>query len=195
MDSLTQDFFVSIPEGEPIAGFGEGGETFVGRVIHFLSARLPGVGGADVQPQDLAFVSWLCEYTQRDHERTVVDQWNGCNPLYQPSKPWYDIVEVDRIMGPEVLVPNYMWPTIPHCEAPNQGWKFPFGHADRRGQEGTGSRMYVRHTDLRISASMHPTLPEDCTGPPQQPMSPAVSQGTGRDSFTWVEEDYTDSDS
>jgi hypothetical protein len=155
-----QDFFHSIPEGEPIGGRDRDDETFVGRVIIFVSA--------DIAPPSssrrtvwLAFVQWLEEYRQDANERTIVDKWMCKNPLYEPVPAWYDFVDVNRILGPEVLVPNFPWTTIPFSETQHKARKFQFGKADHKSVPGSGSQMYIRHTIIGRSARMHPNLPFD----------------------------------
>jgi hypothetical protein len=154
-----QDVFFSVPEGEDVAAAGPDHETFVGRVIHFMSAdiNVSGQEGAGTKRYDLAFVRWLCEYQQPAEMRTIVDRWMDCNPLYEPTDTYYDVIETARIVGPEVLVPNYHMPTIPSSVSQYQKKLFEFGKADT--QQKKGSAMYIRHTFLRRSMRMHPRMP------------------------------------
>ena len=146
----------------PIADHCPQNDTFCGRVVQFFSADIVGPEiGAIPRSYDLARVEWICEYQTPQNERRPTELWTGQKLCYEPEKTWTDIVEVDRILGPEPVVPYSRWPTIPHSEAKHKGQRFMYGKADVDGRPGTGSAMYVRQGMLRRLARV---LPERIPG-------------------------------
>jgi hypothetical protein len=157
-----QDYFFAIPSDRRVENHGPNDDTFCGRVVQFFSADIVGLASEGrTDAHDLALVEWLCEYETPKGLIRPTESWTGVRMCYEPHKPWTDIVDVARILGPEPVVPYSRWPTIPYSEAKWKASRFPHGRADSAGKLGSGSRMYVRQTMLRRLARV---LPERIPG-------------------------------
>ena len=148
----------AIPQDRLIVDHRPSDDTYCGRVVQFFSADIRGLEGGDcdgaeshvlTESHDLALVEWLCEYKTPDDALGPTEKWTRQRLCYEPEKTWTDIIEVERILGPEPVVPYSRWPTIPHSEAKWKTSRFPNGKADGETRPGTGSAMFVRQTMLR----------------------------------------------
>ena len=170
---MMQDFFFSVPTHRRLADHTPTKNTWVGRVVQFLSADILEPND-EVRTRDLALVEWLCTAKTPTDERVPIEVWTDHNLCYEPAQPWTDIIDVDRILGPEPVVPYSRWPTIParfwnappkahlsHWATPHE--RFKYGNADKPGRPGSGSKMFIRQVMLRKVGRLHPRAPDEET--------------------------------
>ncbi len=70
------------------------------------------------------------------------DMSGSCVQLYEPSKPDFEVVSVNRIVGQAFLMPNFETPTIPHYMKDLQKKVFKHGRADG-AKSNNGSKLWV----------------------------------------------------
>ena len=165
----VQDYFFAVPSQRHVADHEPHMSTWCGRVIQFFSADIEEPSG-ETCTRDLALVEWLCSVERPpEDELTPIEVWTGERLCYEPRKPWTDVINVNRILGPEPVVPYSRWPTIParFWKAPTKAseWatpdpRFLHGNADKPGKPGSGSKMYIRQAMLRKLGRLHPQAPD-----------------------------------
>ena len=178
-----QDFCFIIPESRMVVNHKHPTmDTHCARVVQFLSANIR--PSSKVQPirHDLAMVQYLCEFNQPQEAHTPVERFTGQNLHFEPTVPWYGIVDVSRILGPEPVVPCSWLPTIPYHASPI---RFQGGQADKKNRPGTGSPLFVRMTMLMKLGRILPV------GPGQKAILP---RDEGSDSNGSDLSDYDDAD-
>ena len=80
-------------------------EMWTGQVITFFTASVL-VKGWKEAVMELAFVRWFD--SRPDHKGSVLDSMQNTDRVCGQLKvPFYDIIEADRILGPEFLVPSF----------------------------------------------------------------------------------------
>jgi hypothetical protein len=125
-------------------------KLWYGRVELFFRCSFRRVGG-QVFHLDLALLSFLQDFKCPDAQ-TILQTEGGARMFYVSDTPWICVLPINHILGRVPLMKVYLGgsssPTIPSALSQHKQAHFRYGHADRNGNEGSGSPLYMLNVHL-----------------------------------------------